>query len=69
MGIWLVMRLAAVASATGAERATALAMGISEGLNCGTYALFAANLVYLAGALVVAVVAWRLPPPGRPDAF
>lgn len=69
MGIWLVMRLAAVASATGAERATALATGISEGLNCGTYALFAANLVYLAGALVVAVVAWRLPPPGRPDAF
>lgn len=69
MGIWLVMRFAAVAGATGAEQATALATGISEGLNCGTYALLAANLVYLAGALVVAVVAWRLPPPGRPDAF
>ena len=69
MGIWLLMRFAAVASATGAEQATSLAKGISEGLNCGTYALFAANLVYLAGAIVIAVVAWKLPPPGRPDAF
>lgn len=69
MGIWLVMGFTAVASATGAEQATALAEGISEGLNCGTYALLAANLVYLAGACVIAVVAWKLPPPGRPDAF